>query len=95
MELQLLDFSYFRGKSHFKDDDIQNYLTSSQSINVLNIGDSNHVSAWTSKGLSNRSNEPLATFNKSTKLLVKFDGYCLKQDKATFTHKQVINIHTA
>ena len=29
----------------------------------------------------------------NTKLQVKFDGNCLKQEKGTFTHKKVINIY--
>ena len=29
----------------------------------------------------------------NTKSRVKFDGSCLKQDKATFTHKKMVNIY--
>ena len=31
----------------------------------------------------------------NTKLGVTFEGFCLKQDKVIFTHKQVINIYIA
>ena len=51
--------------------------------------------------MSDESIKPLAASNNSldcalnsigTKSWVKFDGSCLKQDKVTFTHKQVVNI---
>ena len=32
-------------------------------------------------------------YKKYTKTQVKFDGYCLKQEKMTFTHKEVSNIY--
>ena len=46
--------------------------------------------------------KPFPAFNNSlipalnhinTKLRVKFDGSCLKQEKVTFTHKEVDNIY--
>ena len=32
-------------------------------------------------------------YKKYTKIQVKFDGCCLKQEKMTFTHKEVSNIY--
>ena len=56
---------------------------------------------WKSKGSPDKSIKPSAAVNNSlaptpnhinAKLQVKFDGHRLKQDKVTFTHKQVVNI---
>ena len=53
-------------------------------------------------GLSHESIKPSTTFNNnlhpssnynSTKIQVKFDGRCLKQDKFIFNHKTVLNIY--
>ena len=70
------------------------------------IANSNYITLWKSKGLSDKSTKPPATSNNSidlalnyilnyinTKLQVKFDGSCLKQGRVTFTHKKVINIY--
>ena len=43
---------------------------------------------------SNNSLAP-ALNHISTKLRIKFDGSCLKQEKVTFTHKKVVNIYIA
>ena len=61
----------------------------------------NKITAWKSKGLSDKitkppaaSNNALAALNHiSTKLRVKFDESCLKQEKVTFSHKQMVNIY--
>ena len=29
----------------------------------------------------------------NAKILIEFDGNCLKQEKLTFTHKEVVNIY--
>ena len=42
---------------------------------------------------SNSSRDPVLKYI-NTKPRVKFDGSCLKQDKVTFTHKQVVLIYT-
>ena len=66
------------------------------------IGNTDHISAWKSKGLSAEMITLAATSNKSLAPLLnytgvrprtKFDGQCLKQDKVTFTHGKVVNIH--
>ena len=46
VHLQAFDSGYFRGKSHFEDDGIQNYLK---------IRSTEHISAWKYKGLSDES----------------------------------------
>ena len=60
------------------------------------------VTAWKPKGLSHESIEPPSNSDNShnpgidyfdnSEIRVRFDGHCLKQEKVTFTHKQVINI---
>ena len=65
------------------------------------IGNTDHISEWKSKGLSNESINPttsdknlaqtLGYFGNKTR--VKFDGSCLKQDKITFTHEKTVNIY--
>ena len=55
------------------------------------VANSDHISAWKSKRLSNDSTLNFAT----TKLRVKIDKRCLKQDKMIFIHKKVVNIHIA
>ena len=61
-----------------------------------------HISAWKFNGLSDESIKPLAPSNNSfapmlnpisVRLQVKLDERFLKQDKITFTHKQVVNIY--
>ena len=68
------------------------------------VANSSKVTAWKPKGLSDESIKPPSTSNNSlnpvinyfhnARTRVKFDGNCLKQEKVTFTHKQVVNIYT-
>ena len=66
------------------------------------MANTNHISAWKSKGLSDESINSPAASNDSldpvlhyikTKVRVKLDEIYLKQDKVTFTHKKVVNIY--
>ena len=65
------------------------------------IANSNHASVWKSKELSYKSFKPAASNNSLASVLnhihskskVKFDGSCIKQDKVTFTLKQVVNVY--
>ena len=45
-----------------------------------------------SPAASNNSPAPVLNYI-NTNLEVKFDGSCLRQEKVTFTHKQVVNIY--
>ena len=77
---------YVLGKSHFDDDDTQNYLVFQLVYkNFKSIANSDHISAWKSKGLSGESVKPLAASNNSltpalnyfsTKPRIKFGGSC-------------------
>ena len=76
---------------------------SNQFIGILKrLLNSDHVSAWKSKGFSDESIKHPAASNNSlapalnhilTKLQVKFGGSCLKLDKITFTHKALVNFY--
>ena len=66
------------------------------------IGNTERISSWKSKGLSDEIIKPTTTSDNSltpalsyigNKARVKFDGGCLKQDKITFTHGLIVNIY--
>ena len=66
------------------------------------IGNTDHISSWKYKGLSNEIIKPPTTSNNSlasklsyfgTKARVKFNGSCLKQDKITYTYGTIVNIY--
>ena len=61
-----------------------------------------YILQWKSKGLSDESiKSPSAPHNflnpslnhLGTKTRVRFSGSCLKQDKITYTHRKIVNIH--
>ena len=66
------------------------------------IANTDHISVWESKGLSDESIKPPATSNNSlapslnyigVRSRIKFDSHCFKQDKVTFIHGKVVNIY--
>ena len=88
-KLKTFDSSYFVGKSHFEEDDTQNYLVF-RAINKCFkvITNTDYISSWKSKGLSSESIKPPTTSDNSltpalnyhgTKTRLKFTGSCLKQ----------------
>ena len=102
-KVKFLDSSYFIGKSHFEEDGTQNYLVF-QTINKYFkvITNTDYISSWKSKGLSDKSIKPPATSDNSltpalncygTKTKVKFTGSCLKQPNVSYTHGKVVNIY--
>ena len=55
-KLQTFESSYFKGKNYFEEDGNQNYLVfQAMKKYFLKIGDTESVSKWKSKGLSNKS----------------------------------------
>ena len=102
-KLKTFDSSYFRGKNYFGEDGTQNYLVfQSFAKYFIVITNTEYISAWKSKGLSNRSITPPTTGDHRlnprviyycSKLRVKFNGSCLKKDKITCTHKNVVSIY--
>ena len=66
------------------------------------IGNTDHISAWKSKGLSDESIKSPATSDNSLapslnyigfKTRAKFVGSCLKQDNITFSDRNIVNIY--
>ena len=97
IKLQAFDSSYFRGKSYFVDNDgTQNYLVFQSMYKYFKkISNTDYISEWKSKGLSEEVIKPLSTISNiiipgltdiGRKIRVKFIGSCLKQDKIAFTH---------
>ena len=102
-KLQTFDSSYFKGKSHFEEDGVQNYLVFQPMYRYFKmITNTDYISSWKSKGLSAESIKPPTTSDNSltpalnyygTKIRVKFTGSCLKQSNISCTHEKVINIY--
>ena len=102
-KLQAFDSSYFRGKIHFEDDGTKNYLIFQPMYRYFKkIGNTDHISAWNSIGLSRKIIKPLTTSDNSfaptlsyfgNRARVKVSGSCLKQDKITITHEKIVNIY--
>ena len=108
INLQAFNSSYFCDKSYFEDDGTENYLVFQRMYrcfkkigNTDNISADN-ISAWKSKVFSDESIKPPSKSDDSLALLlshidtntrVKFVGSCLKQDKVTFSHKNIVNMY--
>ena len=65
-KLKTFDSSYFIGKSHFEEDGTQNYLVF-QPLNKYFkvIANTDYVSSWKSKGLSDKTIKPPTTSDNS------------------------------
>ena len=66
------------------------------------ITDTEYVSEWKSRGLSDETIKSIATSDNSlnpklsyydSKIKVRFAGSCLKQPKFTYTHGTIVNIY--
>ena len=96
--------SYFRGKSNFEEDGVQNYLVF-QPIRryFIMIANTNYISSWKSKGLSDETIKPYASSDISltslidyygSKVRVKFNKGCLKQsNNLTYDYGSRVNIY--
>ena len=69
---------------------------------IAGVGNGSHIYYWKSKGLSDEGINYIKTSNYSvipyldyygTKIKVKFNGICLKQDKITYTHGKIVKIY--
>ena len=102
--LKTFDSSYFIDKSHFEEDDTQNYLVFQPIKKYFKvIANTDYVSSWKSKGLSAETFKPPSTSYNSltpslsyydTKTRVKFTGSCLKQSTMSYNHRPIVNIDT-
>ena len=96
---------YYRGKNYFDEDGTHLvFIPISRYFKVrLVVGVIDYALSWQSKGLSSESIKAVSTSNNSlppaldyydtSKIRVKFLGSCLKQDKSTITHKNIVNIY--
>ena len=102
-KLKPFDWSFFIGKSHFKEDGVQNHLLF-QPLNKYFkvIASTNYISSWQPKGLSDETIKAPTTSDNSfnakvsyygAKARLEFRGSCLKQDKSTFNHGKIVNIY--
>ena len=103
-KLKIFDSGYFRGKSHFVDNDgTENYLVFQPIHRYLKvIANTKYISEWKSKGLSNEGIKPPATSDDSlspligylgNKIRLKLNGGCLKQqNKLTYAHRTIVKI---
>ena len=105
-KLKTFDSDYFRGKSYFEEDGMQNYLGFQPMHRyfkrIAGVGYVYYIYYWKSKGLpdeiinfmtaSNYSLTPNLSYY-GTKTRVEFNGSYLKQDKVTFNHEKVVNIY--
>ena len=98
-KLKTFDSSYFIGKNHFEEDGAQNYLVFQPMYRYFKmITNTDYISSWKSKGLSDESFKPPAISDNSLtpsldyygdKIRVKFTKSCLKQsNKLLYTHKK-------
>ena len=103
-KLKTFDLEYFIGKNPFEEDGVQNYLVFQPMLRyfkrVTNSND--HITSWNSKGLTDESikssSAPNNFLNPSldypgNRIRVKFIGSCLKQGKATYNHRTIVNIY--
>ena len=103
-KLNTFDSSYFIDKSHFEEDGTQNYLVFRQCTDILN---ELLVLVMAIAFLTGNLRDCLMKIIHlllcltpdlsyyGTKTRVKFTGSCLKQDKITYNHKNVVNIYIA
>ena len=108
-KLRSPDLSYFRGKSYFEEDGVQDYLIFQPIFSYFKVNTivyvTNYILSWKSKGLSGETIKPPTTsdnsltpatnyYNNTAKIRVKFAGNCLKQsNKLTYTHRTTVNIY--
>ena len=107
-KLKTFDSIYLRGKSHFKEDGMQNYLVL-QPIKrhfqvIASVGNSNYIYYWKSKGLSDERINSIKTsdygltlylsYYDINQIRIGFDGGCLKQDQSVIPLKRTVNIYT-
>ena len=105
-KLQKCDAAYFRGKSNFEEDCTQNYLVFQPIYRyfrkIIGTGSGNYIYVWKSIGLSDKRFHSNTASNYKitpelsyygTKIRVKFNGSCLKQDQVRYSHGKIVNIY--
>ena len=72
-KLKIFDLDYFIGKSHFDEDGPQNYLVFQSILKYFTLN-SNWITKWKSKGLSNESLEVVSTSDNTLTPSVNYYG---------------------
>ena len=72
-KLKTFDLGYFIGKSHFDEDGAQNYLVFQSILKYFTLN-SNWITKWKSKGLSNKSLEVISTSNNTLTPSINYYG---------------------
>ena len=101
--MKTFDLGYFIGKSYFDEDGAQNYLVFQSMLEYFTLN-SNWITKWKSKGLSNESLEGISTSDNTLTLSInyygdkaklKFTGSVLQQQTITYNHEKVVNLYIA
>ena len=88
------DLGYFIGKSHFDEDGAQNYLVFQSILEYFTLN-SDWITKWKSKGLSNKRFEVVSTSDNTLtpsvnyygdKARLRFTGSVLRQKTVTYGH---------
>ena len=104
--LKIFAPSDFRGKKYFEEDGAQHYLVFQPMYRyfkiIIDLGNGNSIYYWKYKRLSDERINSIKTSDYGitpklnyygTKARVEFNGRCLKQDKITYTHVNIVNIY--
>ena len=95
-KLKSFDLGYFIGKSHFDEDGTQHCLVFRPILRYFTLN-SNCITEWKSKGLSNESLEVVSTTGNTLtpsinyyeeKVRLKFTGSVLQQKAVIYSHKK-------
>ena len=95
-KLKSLDLGYFIGKSHFDEDASQDYLVFQPVLKYFTLN-SNWITKWKSKRLSNKSLEVVSTTDNTLtpsvnyygdKVRLRFTGNVLQQKTVIYSHKK-------
>ena len=81
-ELQIFDSNLFNGQSYFNNDGAQFFLIFQPIYKTI------------SPYKANKTLSPKLIWMSSSKIRLRFKGSCLKQDKASFTSNNVVNLHS-
>ena len=105
-KLQAFDSSYFRSKSQFEENGSHNYLVfqpmSKYFKRIIGVGNGNYIYLWKSKSLSEEDIRFIIVSNYliypewnyfGTKVRLKFNESCLKQNEITCTHGTIVNTY--
>ena len=106
--MNTFDLSYFLGKSHFDEDDAQNYYIFqlkyfSKYLKVAYVNNINYILSWKSRGLNALKIESIKTNNyllnpsmddyDMGKIRIKFNGSFLNRFPPTILHGDIVNIY--